>query len=330
MIKIRQLPFEKQGKLKILVKKKAETDPTLGCKPEERKTEEMIRYGVVVVDKPKGPTSHQVSEYVKNILEIKKAGHSGTLDPAVTGVLPIALGQATKVNQYMLSAGKEYVGVMHLHKPLEKKKIEKVIKEKFIGEIKQLPPVRSSIKRQWRKRNIYYFDILEMSENKKDVLFRVGCQAGTYIRKLCVDVGRALGVGAHMAELRRTKAGLLNEKDLFTLQDLTDAFWYWKNENNDNFLRMIIQPVERAVEHFKKIWVFDNAVNTLAHGAQLSIPGISKLNQGIEKGERVVVMTLKNELVLVGEVLLSSEEIMTKEKGLAVKSERVFMERGVY
>ncbi len=177
------LPFEKI-KRKILVKKEAETDNKLGCKPEERTTEEIINYGIVNINKPQGPTSHQVSDYVQKILGITKSGHSGTLDPHVHGVLPIALGRATRIVQALLKAGKEYVGIMHLHKDIEEEKVKLVIKKHFIGKIKQIPPLKSAVKREERTREIYYFDILEKQE--KDVLFITGCEAGTYIRKLCL------------------------------------------------------------------------------------------------------------------------------------------------
>jgi len=176
------LPFEKIER-KILTKKKVETSPKFGAYPDRRPAEELINYGIVNIDKPKGPTSHQVSAYVQQILKIGKSGHSGTLDPKVTGVLAIALGRATRVSQYLLKAGKEYVAIMHLHKEVKEDKIKKVCKE-FVGKIKQLPPIKSAIKRQVRERKIYYLEILEIKE--KDVLFRVGCQAGTYIRKLCL------------------------------------------------------------------------------------------------------------------------------------------------
>ncbi len=177
------LPFEKI-KREILVKKEAKTNPELGCAPSERKTEEIINYGVVNINKPQGPTSHQVSDYVQKILSITKAGHSGTLDPHVHGVLPIALGRATKVVQALLKSGKEYVGIMHLHRDISEEQLNQTIKKYFTGKIRQLPPIKSSVKRQERTREIYYFDILE--KNEKDVLFIVGCQAGTYIRKLCL------------------------------------------------------------------------------------------------------------------------------------------------
>ncbi|MBW2976137.1 RNA-guided pseudouridylation complex pseudouridine synthase subunit Cbf5 [Candidatus Woesearchaeota archaeon] len=321
------LPFEKI-KRKILVKKEAETDVKLGCKPEQRETEEIINYGVVNINKPQGPTSHQVSDYVQKILGIDKAGHSGTLDPNVHGLLPIALGRATRVVQALLKSGKEYAGIMHLHRDVEEKKLKEAIKKYFTGKIRQTPPLKSSVKRVERTREIYYFDILEKEE--QDVLFIVGCEAGTYIRKLCFDLGKKLKVGAHMQELRRTKAGPFNEETLFTLQDLTDAYYFYKNEKNDKFLRKVIQPIENAVKHLPKIWVFDTTVDTLCHGAALNVPGISKLNDKIKANDAVAVMTLKDELVALGTAKLSSEEIIRQEKGFAVKTEKVFMQPGVY
>ena len=321
------LPFEKI-KREILVKKEAKTNPELGCAPTERKTEEIINYGVVNINKPQGPTSHQVSDYVQKILNIGKSGHSGTLDPHVHGVLPVALGRATKVVQGLLKSGKEYVGIMHLHKDLEVEKLKETIKKYFTGKIRQLPPIKSSVKRQERTREIYYFDILE--KNEKDALFIVGCQAGTYIRKLIHDLGQKLRIGAHMQELRRTKAGPFDESSLFTLQDLADAFYFYKKENNDKFIRKIIQPVENAIKHLPKIWVFDTAVDTLCHGADLNIPGISKLNDGINENDSVAIMTLKDELIALGSAKLKSDDIMALEKGLAVKTEKVFMVPGTY
>ncbi len=320
------LPFERIER-KILVRKEAQTDEKYGCRPEERKTEEIINYGIVNINKPKGPTSHQVSDYVQKILHINKSGHSGTLDPAVTGVLPVALGRATRIVQALLTAGKEYVGIMHLHKEVEENKLREEIQNHFIGKIEQMPPIKSSVKRQLRTREVYYFEILEIED--KDVLFKVGTEAGTYIRKLIHDIGKKLNVGAHMAELRRIKAGPFDESSLFTLHELTDAYYFWKEEKNERFLRKAIQPVENGARHLQKVWVFDTTVESICHGVDLKVPGIGRLNNGIEKGNVVAIMTLKGELIALGTSKMASDE-MTKEKGLAVQTEKVFMEPGVY
>ena len=320
------LPFEKTER-KILIRQEADTNSKFGCRPEERKTEEIINYGILNIDKPKGPTSHQVSDYVQKILHIGKSGHSGTLDPAVTGVLPIALGRATRIVEGLLKAGKEYVAIMHLHKNVEEDRLREAIKKHFLGKIRQMPPLKSSVKRQLRTRTVYYLEILEIDD--KDVLFRTGTEAGTYIRKLIHDIGHKLGCGAHMAELRRTKAGPFGELSLCTLHELTDAYYFWKEEKNERFLRKIIQPVENGVLHLPKIWVFDTTVESLCHGSDLKVPGISKLNDTILKEDNVAIMTLKGELIAMGAAKMESKEMMG-EKGIAVKTEKVFMMPGVY
>ena len=318
------MPFERI-KREILERKKEEANPALGCYPDKRPIEKLIQYGVVNIDKPSGPTSHQVSDYVQKILNIKKSGHSGTLDPGVTGVLPIALEKATRVVQVLLLSGKGYIALMHLHKKVGEQKIKENLM-KFVGKIKQIPPLKSAVKRVKREREVYYIEILDIEG--QDVLFRVGCQAGTYIRKLIHDFGLKVG-GAHMAELRRTKAGPFGESTLFTLQDLADAFYYYK-KGNEKFLRKVIQPMENAVAHLPKIWVLDSAVDSVCHGANLNIPGIAKLESGIEEGNNVAVLTLKGELVAIGIANKNSEEILNNEKGLAVKAHKVFMEPGIY
>lgn len=246
----------------------------------------------------------------------------------MTGVLPIAIGRATRIVQLLLTAGKEYVCLMRLHKDVEEQRLRQVIAE-FTGKIKQLPPVRSSVKRQLRERTVYYFELLEI--DGKDVLFKVGTQAGTYIRKLVSDIGGRVG-GAHMVELRRTKAGPFSEDDgtLATLQDLADAHYYYSSEKNDKYIRKIILPVEKAVAHIPKIWITDSAVESICHGAPLHMPGVAKLESGIKKGDRIAIMTLKDELVAYGTSAEDSDKILKDEKGLAAKAEAVFMKEGTY
>ncbi len=321
-----KLPFEKINR-KIFLKKEAETSKKFGCIPEKRTVEDLFKLGIINIDKPKGPTSHQVSAYLQKILGVKKGGHSGTLDPKVTGVLPTAIGKATRVVQALLVAGKEYVCVMHIHKEVPEEKIRKVFK-KFTGKIMQLPPVKSAVKRQIRPRNVYYIQLLDIVG--QDVLFIIGCQAGTYIRKICHDMGKSLGTGAHMAELRRTKAGPFKEDTPVSLHDVTDALWFYKNEQNEKFIRRVIQPVERAVDHIPKIWILDTTVNTICHGAALAIPGISKIESRIEVDQTVAIMSLKGELVALGKAKMSSKDIMQNDKGFAVKTSKVFMEPETY
>lgn len=320
-----QLPFEKSAGV-IVERAASPTDPAHGHDPWTRPITDLLERGIVVIDKPAGPTSHQVSAYVQRILGIGKSGHSGTLDPAVTGVLPVALGKGTRIVQSLLTAGKEYVCLMHLHAPVPEQQLFAMLEE-FTGKIKQMPPLKSAVKRRWRYRKIYYLELLCIEG--QDILFRVGCQAGTYIRKLCHDIGQELGVGAHMAELRRTKAAGFSEEEAVILQDLADAYHYYTQKGDDTRIRECILPIETGVRHLKKIWVHDSAVEPLCNGVQLKMPGIARFHQDIEKDEAVAVMTLKDELVLVGRARVPGKQ-MLDEKGIALKSEQVFMPTGTY
>ena len=312
---------------KIIERIKAETDNKHGCIPEERSVEELLDLGVVNLNKPQGPTSHQIADSVKNVLGVKKCGHSGTLDPNVRGVLVVALGRGTRAVDVLLKSGKEYVCLMKLHESVEENKLREVI-GKFVGEIEQLPPKKSAVKRQWRFREIYYIDILEI--NGQEVLFRVGCQAGTYIRKLCTDIGKELGIKAHMQELVRTKVAHFEDNDWVSLHDLKDAYVKWKEEKNEEEIRKCVKPIEIIVEHMPKIWVQDSAVDSLCHGAYLSVPGVVKLNEDINVGDKVAVMTLKNELIGFGDAKMNVQNLLHNEKGLVVGNLKIFMKRGTY
>jgi H/ACA ribonucleoprotein complex subunit 4 len=320
-----KLPFEFDRKL--VEKYRVQTDSAYGKKPEERNIEEHIKYGIINIDKPSGPTSHEVSSWVKKILNLKKAGHGGTLDPKVTGVLPIALEESTKIVQTLLPAGKEYVCLMKLHGDVNERKVSEVFKE-FEGAIYQKPPIKSAVKRQLRVRKIYYLEILEIVD--RDVLFSVGCEAGTYIRKLSHDIGKVIGTGAHMAELRRTKSGSFYEKDLVTLHDVIDAYSFWKEEGTEEFLRKYIQPVERATGYLPKIILKDGAVDAICHGANLAVPGICKLDADIKEGDLTALITLKNELIAIGQAKMNTREMLIKDSGIAIKIKRVIMKTGTY
>lgn len=215
---------------------------------------ELLNFGIIVVDKPTGPTSFSISDYVRRQLKLTKTSHFGTLDPKVTGVLPIALGRACKLTGTFLGHDKIYIGIMHAYKEQELKELQKIIDENFIGTIKQTPPKKSRVKRQERERDILQFELLEASENKKDFLFISEVQGGTYIRKLCSDLGEKIG-GAHMLELRRTKAGIFEESRAVKLYDFEKAFEEYKNGNSKLLEKMIV-PAEDAI---KKVLTVINA-----------------------------------------------------------------------
>ena len=179
-----------------------------GKRPSDRTIGELLQGGVIILDKPSGPTSHQATAWVRDALKCEKVGHGGTLDPYVSGVLPITLGKAVRLTDVVLSSDKEYVCLMRLHADRPEKRVREVI-SRFVGKIYQLPPVRSAVKRQVRIRTIHEIEVLDI--RGRDVLFRVRCDAGTYVRTLCVDIGDLLGCGANMVELRRTRSGKMTE-----------------------------------------------------------------------------------------------------------------------
>ncbi len=323
MFLMNELPIE-FIKRNLTIKQKA--IGKYGIKPEERPIERIINYGIIILDKPSGPTSHNISGDIKKLLNIKKAGHAGTLDPAVTGVLPVSLGDATKVNQALLNTGKEYVCTMHIHKDIDEETVKKEL-EKWVGKIKQLPPVKSAVKREIREREIYYIEFVE--KKKRDVKFIVGCQGGTYIRKLCSDFGQKSGWGAHMKELRRTKAGPFNESQCVKFEDLKKVIDELKNVKNEsekkiaeNKLKKMILPVESAISHLPKIYCLDGAITYIKNGRNLLSKDVSKFDEFKPK-ELVAVMTLKGELAALGNALCDFKEL--DKKYLCVNIDRVFL-----
>lgn len=319
------LPSDK--KRKRIIKFKAKTNSNYGKFPKERSVKEILSNGVINLDKPSGPTSHQIDSWIKNILDVEKVGHGGTLDPNATGVLPIAIGDAAKALQVLLTADKEYIGIMKLHGNVDKKRISEVCRS-FVGEITQRPPVRSAVRRVKRKRQVYYFDVIQIKD--KEVLFCVGCESGTYVRTLCVDIGKRLKTGAHLAELRRIRVGFLHEEASVKLQDLKDAYTFWKKENVEKEIRSMIFPIEKLMDHLPKIVIRDSAVDALCHGANLAVPGVVEIDSDIKKGDLTGVLTLKGEGVALAKTLMTTEDIIQKDSGLCANLERVLMNKGTY
>lgn len=210
---------------------------------ESKSTKELINFGLINIDKPSGPTSFSVSDYIRKSLGLSKTSHAGTLDPQVSGVLPMMLGRACRLSDFFMHKNKTYIGIMRLHEEIDKDKLNEEIK-KFIGKINQLPPKKSRVKRQMREREIFSFKILEIHE--KDVLFETEVQAGTYIRKLIHDLGLLIG-GAHMLELRRTQASIFTEDNLVNLYDFDKAVSAY-NQGDDSLLRNILIPAEILTE----------------------------------------------------------------------------------
>jgi H/ACA ribonucleoprotein complex subunit 4 len=217
---------------------------------------------------------------------------------------------------------------MRLHSQIPQNRVEKILDE-FQGPLYQRPPVRSSVKRRLRIRTIYYNNFMEMDE--RNVLFKVGCEAGTYIRKLCYDIGEALGCGAHMQELRRTRVGpFIEDESLVTLHDISYLFNQWQETKDEALLRKFVYPMEKALQLMPKIYVRDSAVDALCHGAHLTAPGVLTLDSGIKIGDTVAVFTQKGEAITIAKAFVSSEKMLKMDHGFVAKTQRVMMPRGMY
>jgi len=311
----------------MLVKDENAMSDRWGKRPSDRSIGELLEAGVIALDKPCGPTSHQVTAWAKEILGMKKMGHGGTLDPNVSGVLPLCLGKAMRLTDLVLSSDKEYICVMRLHRDRDEKRVRKVFAE-FTGKIYQFPPVRSAVKRQLRIRTISELEILEISG--RDIIFKVSCDAGTYVRTLCTDIGEALGCGANMIELRRSRSGSMKEDKATSLFDLKDSYVFWQQHGREEWIRSIVMPMESLVEPLPKIIVKASAVDAICHGADLNIQGIHMLDEDIRKNALVALMTARGELIAMGTMMMSSPKIMATSQGKAVKVTRVMMSAGRY
>ena len=304
------------------------TNDNYGHYPDKRPIESLLYYGLVLVDKPAGPTSHEVVAWVKRALEIEKAGHSGTLDPGATGLLPVGLGEGTKALSVLLLGPKEYYALARLHSHVSDDRLKRVMKE-FTGELYQRPPQRSSVRRVTRVRTVYEFDHLETYDRL--VLMRILCQAGTYIRKIIYDIGEVMSPGATMVELRRTRVSNLSEQDgMVRLHDLADAYSRYKENKDDEKLRRLIIPIETCLEGIRGITVRDTAVDALCHGAPLAVPGVVAVPADIRVGELVGVYTLKGEIVGLGQAAMTKDEIEQNARGIAFGMKRIIMKPGTY
>jgi tRNA pseudouridine55 synthase/H/ACA ribonucleoprotein complex subunit 4 len=282
------------------------------------------RPGIIVIDKPRGPSSHQVAAWVGKMLGCQ-VGHAGTLDPQVSGVLLIMLGNAVRLAPLLLQHDKEYICLMRLHGDVDKIRIEQIGAE-FTGRLYQRPPRKSAVKRVLRIRTIQKLEILGIEGRL--VLFRVQCDAGTYIRSLCHHMGLALGVGSHMVELRRTRSGSFSEQDMHTLHEVQDASVMAK-EGNTASLSSLVLPVDAAVPDLPEIVVRDTAVDAICHGALLAGVGIIRCDD-FKKDQTVAVLSQKKEFICLGKALVHSSSFKPGNTGLVVRPTTVFLLPGTY
>ena len=280
--------------------------------------------GIIVIDKPRGPSSHQVAAWVGKMLGCQ-VGHAGTLDPQVSGVLLVMLGNAVRLAPLLLQHEKEYICLMRLHGDIDKTRIEQISSE-FTGRLYQRPPRKSAVKRVLRIRTIHKLEILGCEGRL--VLFRVQCDAGTYIRSLCHHMGLALGVGAHMVELRRTRSGAFIEQDMHTLHDVQDACSAAK-EGNRRALSSIILSVDLAVPDLASVMIRDTAIDAICHGAVLAGVGVISYDE-FKIDQTVAVLSQKKEFICLGRALVSSNSFKPGDTGLVIAPTTVFLPPGTY
>jgi len=304
----------------------------MGCSPLKRDLKTYLKYGVINLDKPANPSSHEIVAWIRRILRAEKTGHSGTLDPKVTGCLIVCIDRATRLVKSQQSAGKEYVCVMRLHDKLEggQRQLETAL-ETLTGALFQRPPLISAVKRQLRIRTIHGCKLIEFDAERNLAAFWVSCEAGTYIRTLCVHLGLLLGVGAHMQELRRVRSGALSENDdIVTMHDVLDAQHVYDSTRDESYLRRIVRPLESLLISHKRLVVKDSAINALCYGAKLTIPGLLRFESGIEPADEVVMMSTKGEAVAVGIAQMATADIASVNHGVVCTIKRVIMERDTY
>eukprot|EP00605_Chrysophyceae_sp_TOSAG23-4_P001816 GSChrysophyteH1.ASY1.ANO1.2006.1 assembled CDS len=253
------------------------------------------------------PLKRQMRDYCQygRIMRVDKTGHSGTLDPKVTGCLIVCIDRATRLVKAQQSAGKEYVGVVRLHSAIEHEKVLNKAIDTLTGALFQRPPLISAVKRT--------------------------CEAGTYIRTLCVHLGLLVGTGGHMQELRRVRSGIMSEDDnMVTMHDVLDAQYQYDSFKDESYLRRVVMPLETLLTNYKRIVVKDSAVNAICYGAKLMIPGLLRFADGIEVGDEVVMITTKGEAIAVGIAQMTTAVMATVDHGGVAKIKRVIMERDTY
>ena len=294
--------------------------------PSDRDLDALREFGVVNVDKPPGPTSHQVSAWVRDLLEVDRAAHAGTLDPKVTGCLPVLVGDATRLSRALLTGAKEYVAVLELHGP-PPADLDRVVAE-FEAPLLQKPPRKSAVTRRLRVREIYELSPLEQRD--RQVLLRIRCESGTYVRKLCHDLGLALGVGAHMGDLRRIGTGAFDDTSLVDLYELTDAIAF-AEEGDEEALREVLLPAEGALTHLPRVIIAESAAREVATGAQVYSPGVIDVKPA-ERGDDdtipdpaeeplVACYTPNGAAVCLGELVGDHDA----ERGIVVRLNRVLV-----
>jgi H/ACA ribonucleoprotein complex subunit 4 len=284
--------------------------------------------GVILVDKPPGPSSHQLASWARDILGLKRLGHGGTLDPFATGALTLLLGKATRLTEVVLSGDKTYIAILKIDSSISSKQVEEVL-ERFSGEVYNVPPLESAVKIRVRTRVIQEIKLLESDQEDGLHTVSVSCQAGTYIRTLARDIGLMLGTPCVLSELHRHSTGSFEQSSLCTMQQLADAAML-AEEGDEEALCRLIAPVERILGSIPGVWVRDSAIASICHGAPLAVPGVVSLDSDMSPGDKTVIWSSKGEAVAVGEMIVGSSDVPNMAEGELIKPKIVLMDKDEY
>lgn len=312
---------------KLILDTKAETNNAIGGHPDSRTVEQRLASGFILLDKPAGPTSHQVASWVRDLFGLERLGHGGTLDPFATGVLPLLAGKSMKVTKKVLTHKKTYIAIFRCAEEPDADALASAMK-RLTGRVYNVPPEISAVKVQVRTRKISTFDMIE--RNGKDFLTRIECEAGTYVRTMARDLGLMLGYKVELKELRREKSGRFELSKCVTLQEVADAYWLWKECDKPDALLKMIQPVEKLVLDMPAAHVKDSAAAAIAHGAPLLRPGIVDIDDKITSGKELAIFTLKEELVGIVKLTVDTNQLPNMDSGEVARPSMVLLEQDLY
>jgi H/ACA ribonucleoprotein complex subunit 4 len=297
-----------------------------GCAPIDRTLEALLEAGMLVIDKPAGPNSHQVSAWARDLLGVDKLGHGGTLDPFATGVLVLLAGRSMRLTKKVLAHDKTYVCVLRAPRAFDADALERAITQ-LSGQVYNVPPEISAVKVQVRSRNMVN---RLLGVDGRDAVIEMTCDAGTYVRTFARDIGLLLGHPIQLKELRRTRSGRFAEHHVICLQELADALWLWREKGEEEAIRKVLAPVESLVSDLPAVVIKDGAAAAVAHGAALNRPGIVSVAPDLARGDTVRLMTLKGELVATASMLTRSEMIADMKTGEVARPESVFLAADIY
>ncbi|MDC0963083.1 RNA-guided pseudouridylation complex pseudouridine synthase subunit Cbf5, partial [Euryarchaeota archaeon] len=291
--------------------------------------DELLGSGILLVKKPRGPTSHQLTAWIRNILGITKIGHGGTLDPMATGLLTILCGRATRLTDIILKGDKRYISIIRFGRDIDSIELEELLSS-LVGEVYNVPPKESAVKVQVRTRTITSLSLLDFDSSSRIAAVEISCVAGTYIRTLTRDIGLLLDTSCEMLELHRDRTSIFDESMACNMHQLADAIFLWKEHNDERSLRKLLTPVETILTKIPSIMIKDGAVAAMTHGAPLARPGVVNASSGISSGSLVVISSMKGEAVAVANTSVDIDEVLNMTKGQVAVAKSVLMPTGIY